>query len=80
MRGYFFVGQSEGVVATTKAWTAGCAATEGYELRDNLFGEVMRKMPHSGCGKSKEDLSRLAESGGSVLRNGKGHADKGKAS
>ena len=60
MRGYFFLGQSEGVVATPKAWTAGCAATEGCELRDNLFGEVMRKMPHPACGKSKQDLSRLA--------------------
>ena len=66
----FFVGQSEGVVATPKAWTAGCAATEGCELRDNLFGEVMRKMPHPACGKSKQDLSHLAGSGGFVLRIG----------
>ena len=72
----FFVGQSEGVVATPKAWTAGCAATEGCELRDDLCGKEVREMPHPACRKSKQDQSRLAGSGESELQIGISYADE----
>ena len=79
MRRYFphqrdetFAGRSEEVVASAGLLRPPFGGLRRRcELRDDLLGEVMRMLRlRSAQAKSKQNLSRLAGSGGSVLRFG----------